>query len=507
MLPGTVIADRYRVVRLLGEGGMGAVYEGEHIAVGRRVAIKVLHANIAKRPGVIERFEREARAAAAIGHENIIDVFDFGMHEGSPFMVMEYLKGESLAAQIEREKKLSIERACYVMGQVLSALAAAHGAGIVHRDLKPDNVFLITKNGRADFVKVIDWGISKIGSGEGRSLTKTGMLMGTPYYMAPEQALARRDLDGRVDIYSAGVMLYEMLTGELPFTAESEVEIIMMICNRPSEPKSPRAINPAIPEELDAIVRRAMAFDRDARYVDAREMAAALVPFGAVPPGSVEAQSGQYRALNVPTAMGTPTAWISSNPNPVEGAEPVPVVPPAAQRRRSGIVVASAALVLALAVGGAAMAARARRSAPAAALPSRHAAGISTNASVRVEIAGLPPGARLWLDGLAAEERTFELARGSEHRLRVEAPQYMPYDSSFVAERSGSMYIALAPEPIAAPDAAVPAAPVAASSTRASPSDAAVHPMRRAGHQAPVTRSNVQGPRPAGSLLPAQTEY
>src|SRR6266511_5313620 len=187
-----MLKGKYRMVRLLGEGGMGAVYEGENVRINRRVAIKVLHAGLTENKEVTQRFEREAQAAGRIGNDHILEVLDLGsLASGDHYIVMEYLDGEPLSARIAREKRLEPFQLAPLIRQVIVGLAAAHEAGIIHRDLKPDNIYILkTKAGHADFVKIIDFGISKFQplSGDGMKMTRTGTVMGTPYYMSPEQA-------------------------------------------------------------------------------------------------------------------------------------------------------------------------------------------------------------------------------------------------------------------------------------------------------------------------------
>ena len=199
---GALLDGRYRIVRLLGEGGMGSVYLASHVGLGRDVAIKFLHAELVSRDEVVGRFYREAQAAAAIRHKNIIEVFDVGVSpQGEPFLVMEYLEGESLAGLLKRAGPLNLGAACAVMEPVLQALHAAHRKGIIHRDLKPDNIFLAYQQGEPPVVKIIDFGISKFAQGEfDKWRTKTGSVMGTPAYMSPEQARGSAGLDHRTDI-------------------------------------------------------------------------------------------------------------------------------------------------------------------------------------------------------------------------------------------------------------------------------------------------------------------
>src|SRR5689334_20554590 len=196
---GQIIEGKYRIVRLLGEGGMGAVYEGENVRINRRVAIKVLHAGLTENKEVTQRFEREAQAAGRIGNDHILEVLDLGSRpNGDHYIVMEYLDGEPLSARIKSSGRLQPLELAPLVRQVLVGLAAAHRAGIVHRDLKPDNVFILKeKAGKRDYVKIIDFGISKFQplNNDGMRMTRTGMMMGTPYYMSPEQASGSHDAD------------------------------------------------------------------------------------------------------------------------------------------------------------------------------------------------------------------------------------------------------------------------------------------------------------------------
>ncbi|MGB0681039.1 MAG: serine/threonine protein kinase, partial [Polyangiales bacterium] len=231
-LLGSTLAGRYEVVRRIGEGGMGFVYEGRHAIIEKPVAIKVLRDDVSGKPDVVERFRQEAKSASRIGHENIIDISDFGVTpSGQNFFVMELLNGEDLANVLARETTIETGRAVRIVLQCCLALGAAHSKGIVHRDMKPENIFLIHRNGRADFVKIVDFGIAKmtdlesVGGAGARKLTKTGMIFGTPEYMAPEQA-AGKPLDHRVDVYALGVILYEMLCGRVPFVGETFMGIL-----------------------------------------------------------------------------------------------------------------------------------------------------------------------------------------------------------------------------------------------------------------------------------------
>ena len=276
-LVGATVADRYRIVRRIGEGGMGAVYEGQHTVLGRPVAVKVLLEKFHEKTELVARLLQEARLASAIGHENIIDVTDFGTTtDGRAFVVMEFLEGESLAQVVMRDAPLPVERCLRIARQVASALSAAHQKGIVHRDIKPENVFLL-RRGEQDFVKVVDFGISKaVKSREDGAdllrLTRTGMVLGTPLYMSPEQARGGDDVDARVDIWAIGVMLYECLTGEVPFRANNYLGVISQVLTQDVLPPSKLRPELGIPAAVEAVVMRAMEKDRTRRYQDMADL-------------------------------------------------------------------------------------------------------------------------------------------------------------------------------------------------------------------------------------------
>ncbi|HVY46582.1 MAG TPA: serine/threonine-protein kinase, partial [Minicystis sp.] len=230
---GQVIDGKYKLVRLLGSGGMGAVYEGENLRIRRRVAIKMLHAAVSSQAETVARFEREAQAAGQIGSEHICEVLDLGvLPDGTRYMVMEYLEGETLTARIERGGRLTPAASIPLLVQVLEGLGAAHAAGIIHRDLKPDNVWIVPqRGGMRDFVKILDFGVSKFtqaAGGDEMKMTRAGTVMGTPYYMSPEQARGGQ-IDARTDLYALGVVLYQATTGQVPFDAATFNELLFKI--------------------------------------------------------------------------------------------------------------------------------------------------------------------------------------------------------------------------------------------------------------------------------------
>ena len=245
----------YRVVSWLGRGGMGAVYEAVHRRIGKRVAIKVLREDLAEDPEIRARFVNEARAVNDIGHEHLVDVSDIaeGDDGGPTYLVMELLRGRVLRDVLRQQgSRLPPQRAVYIIDQVADALGAAHAAGIIHRDMKPENVFLTTRAGQRDFAVVMDFGVAKL-SDSGGVKTSTGALLGTPYYMSPEQTESV-GIDPRADIYALGVMLYEMLTGGVPFPGGSVAEVVRRLWTETPVPV--RELSPEISPELEAAVMK-----------------------------------------------------------------------------------------------------------------------------------------------------------------------------------------------------------------------------------------------------------
>ena len=276
-LVGRTISNRYRVSGVIGEGGMGVVYEAEHLTIGRIVALKVLHPSKAQNQEAISRLRHEARVAGTLGHPNICAVYDLGLlDDGSPYLVMERLRGETLAQRLTRLHRLSPSDMVDVMLQVLSALAAAHQRGVIHRDLKPDNIFLSQREGTRPVPKLLDFGISKSEDVEETVADPTGQRFaaGTPFYMAPEQARGDRGLDWRVDLWSAGVVLYEGLTGQRPFVAKNYNALLVQILSMAHRPI--RELDADLSSGLARIVDKALSKRADDRYQSALEFQNAL---------------------------------------------------------------------------------------------------------------------------------------------------------------------------------------------------------------------------------------
>ncbi len=300
-LVGQTIGGRYRIDRLLGEGGMGAVYEAEHTLMHKRVAVKVLHAEMSLMSEVVARFEREAMAAAHIEHPNVATATDFGkLDDGAFFLVLEYVEGQSLREAINKGP-FAVARAVRIARQIASALHRAHGLGIVHRDLKPENVMLVARDGEEDFVKVLDFGIAKVPVGDiapksaagDKALTQAGMIYGTPEYMPPEQALGEA-VDQRADLYSLGVILFEMIAGKRPFNDESKVKLLGMHI---TAPVPPLPMELQVPADLEALIRKLLEKDPKDRIQEARDTIEAFDVLVTPPPGAVS--SGLLPAPNV----------------------------------------------------------------------------------------------------------------------------------------------------------------------------------------------------------------
>jgi eukaryotic-like serine/threonine-protein kinase len=316
--------NNYEITSMIGEGGMGAVYLAVHPVMRRKAAIKLLRRELAQDKSLVSRFVNEARAASAIDHPNIIDVIDVGTlpadkGDGLPYMMMEFLDGESLARRLEQRGRLEVAEAVDVAIQTASALGAAHAKGIVHRDLKPDNLFLVADemNPGRQRVKVLDFGIAKLrGDIAGDSVkTSAGSIMGTPPYMSPEQCRGIvEEVDHRTDVYALGIILYEMLCGAPPFVSSGYGEVLVMHLTQPPPP--PRSKNPAIPEGLEQTMLRTLAKRPEERFASMAELQTAL---GRVP------TAGNWRAVHMPTPVEAAATMLPTPPP--RAATPAPRAP------------------------------------------------------------------------------------------------------------------------------------------------------------------------------------
>jgi serine/threonine-protein kinase len=457
---GEIVDGKYRIIRLIGEGGMGAVYEGENTRIHRRVAIKVLHAGVAETAEAVQRFEREAQAAGRIGSEHIVEVLDLGnLPSGDRYMVMEFMDGDSLSTRIQNKGRITPVDLYPIAHQLLAALHAAHSAGIIHRDLKPDNVYLLkARSGVADFVKLLDFGISKFNqlSGDsGFSMTRTGAVMGTPYYMAPEQAKGAKDMDHRVDLYATGVILYESVTGQVPFNADTFNELLFKIVLE--EPRPIEQLVPEIDSNFAAIINKAMARDPATRFQSAREFQIALEQWAngagaelanalklptakpnAESSGQFSRQAAQAQPAQPPMlGTGTPGSWSNT------GGVPTPQQ--TQQKKSKAGVFAAIGAVAVIAIAGAVVGMRAGKASSSA------ATGMAEEEKAKAE--ALAAAAKA--EQAAAELKAEQARKAEEERKAAEAAKVVVAPSA--AELPKTKTAAVAPAHVAARPA--PAAP------------------------------------------------
>jgi len=472
---GRVLDRKYRIVRVIGEGGMGTVYEAEHIVISRRVAVKVLSPEFVSRPETVERFFREAKAASAIGHPNIIDIYDVGREDDDTvYIVMELLKGINLADCIDTEQRLEASAAVSITAQILSALRAAHDKGIVHRDLKADNVFLAVDSRGRQEVKLLDFGIAKIGKsgGEGLGLTRDGDVVGTPYYLSPEQARGARDVDARIDIWGVGVLMYEMLSGSLPYAGENYNEVLGKILL--DEPKPILELVPDLAPGIAAIVARAMQKERESRYGSAAEMLDDLSAY--VEPVAGDLMSTvvfkTMKGLPITPAPGsrmliiaTPTGGERRRSDPCANTSEVDlqeaeilddlarkrrrrIVVPLALTAGLGVLVASAVIAMSMSDSGGAPAdpnARGRHRGWEPAQDAAAAPAPSVREDVEVTMTGLPAGAAVVLDGTPVTLPVVRPKSARAGHFEISAEGYVTLDLVVVFDKNQAIEVALKP--------------------------------------------------------------
>jgi serine/threonine protein kinase len=318
-----LLDGQFQILQKIGSGGMGSVYKAAQPAMNRMVAVKILHPKLTNRKDLVSRFRREARAMSHLTHPNTVKVLLYGdLDDGSLYIVMEYLEGKNLNQVVRKEGPLPAERAIPVLIQVCGALQEAHLQGIIHRDLKPENIFLSTNGGLKDYPKVLDFGLAKVTERELRPgsvmLTQEGMVFGTPEFMSPEQAQGK-PLDPRSDIYSLAVILYEVLTGKLPFDARTPMEYIQMHVTRPPIPLDERIAGKRFPRGLTDVLTKALEKNPDDRYASAADFAHALKPFAGL----------QGKGFTAMMPRGTAEAVISNLDQSAPAPAPAPAPTPA----------------------------------------------------------------------------------------------------------------------------------------------------------------------------------
>jgi serine/threonine-protein kinase len=466
-----VIGERYgnyRAIALLGEGGMGAVFLAEHPEIGRRVAVKVLRSEMDHDPQLLTRFLNEARAANAIRHPNIIEVLDSGTTErGASYLVMELLEGESLSSRIHRLVRFGEMGAAEIVLQTALGLGAAHAKGIVHRDLKPDNLFLIPEptDPSRERVKILDFGIAKLHRLGGDSLkTRTGTLMGTPVYMSPEQCLGTKEVDHRSDVYSLGIILYEMLAGRPPFLSEGFGELLSM--HLQEQPPALSSLVQAITPEMEAVVQRMLAKKADERFQSMAEVRMAVASAANIPIAvSPEHKLGQTDPLasaatqvvpSGPVRTGTPSTITPGGVTRTGRAETTIKV---GGRRRwltvgiaAAVVLSALAAVLAMRQPSAPARPEAKPVALPAVTPPPPPPPVQAPTMIRLRLESAPAGARVVRvsDGavLGTTPETIELRPSAEPmQLRVEKDGFVPATRDVSLSADGHLSVVLAAAP------------------------------------------------------------
>jgi serine/threonine-protein kinase len=401
--PGEILAGKYRVERVLGQGGMGIVVAAHHIHLDEKVALKFLLPDALRSPEAVGRFLREARAAVRIKCEHVARVSDVGtLPSGAPYMVMEYLEGGDLAAWLEQRGPLPIEQAVEFVLQACVAVADAHALGIVHRDLKPANLFCVRRSDGQLSIKVLDFGISKVTEPAGAApmaLTKTTALMGSPLYMSPEQMRSSRDVDARADIWSLGVILYELVTGRATFLADTVTELAIRVASEPPPPMRP--LRPEVSPALEAVIFKCLEKDRERRYRNVGELATALLPMAPKrAKASVDRISGIVGAARLsqgdqgpPSSAGADRMRTSAGTLPPVGRTTV-ATPDGSTRRKAAAIGVALAVLAAAAIGTMVLRRSPASSGPSAAAVAPSAAPLpAMTAAPAVVIAPAPPSA------------------------------------------------------------------------------------------------------------------
>ncbi|MBI5531225.1 MAG: serine/threonine protein kinase [Deltaproteobacteria bacterium] len=521
-LVGSTIGGKYRVVRLCGRGGMGSVYEAQNIAIGKKVALKFIDPASAGSPDAVHRFLREAQAASAAESLHIVQVFDVGeTPDGRPYMVMELLRGENLAQRLGRLGRLPISEAVHIAVHTLRGLRRAHEVGIVHRDLKPENIFLVETDDDPIFVKVVDFGVSKIlkhasSDLEVGTLTRQGVVLGTPYYMAPEQAQGMPDLDARTDLWAVGAILWECLTGERPHKGKTYEQVIVAICTK--DVPDVRTIVPSVPVRIADVIKRAMTRDREQRvqtaneFIDSlRDAAPELVSSNPsfdpaldatllspqTPLHPIKAPQTPLhpvpspREVDAGAAANTRSSWSSSE----SGKSPLVSVPQQGWKAHWRVALLGATMMLAAFALTLGMMRRnhEQRESGRGMVASAPTASQTVPASVELHVVPTPSAASVFANDRLMPEGILKGPAGSSIKLRVEAEGYKPVERTVVLDGSAH-HLAVELEAVA--DAAPVADPrkTKPSGAIAKASDAGTSPQPKSSGIAGELKLKTDGP-------------
>ncbi len=478
--PGDVFAAKYEIVSKLGSGGMGAVFLARHREIGKLVAIKILRADLAKDRQHLARFLQEARAANEVTHRNIVEVLDFGSHEGRPYLVMEYLRGESLGEVLARERRMAPAAIIRVFVPLLKALAAAHQRGVIHRDIKPDNLFLSRDDDtEAPTPKILDFGIAKRTFSDDVRLTDTRAAFGTPAYMAPEQAMGARDVTPAADQYAVGVIIYEALSGRLPHEGGTYNALIVAKVTNP--PADLGEVCPDLEPALVRVVMRALAREPADRFASVTALREALEPFAGITTAASQPSLRPVAATSVetdatvPDTRSDPTAKATT-----AGSWSEPTQDGLTQKRsRARILAMGAVVVIATVVGAIRLVRPTPGPRPASSAPAPRPA-----ATVSIDLRLLPEEAEIRLDGEIVGHGVAHVVRprdGTRHALHVRASGFEDLDEVITADADSRIDRALRPLAVAPVVTAQPAPAT---------------PSAIDGHPAPATRPRAQ-PAPA----------
>jgi serine/threonine protein kinase len=484
---GQILDGRYRILSMLGKGGMGSVWLGRHLVIGRNVAVKFLKAELAESDEMVKRFYREAQASAAIGQSNIIEILDVGVSsDGNPYIVMEYLEGESLSSMLRRTGPIDLSAALAILEPALLALAAAHDKGIIHRDLKPDNIFIAHPKDEPIKIKLIDFGISKFTQTDGMSkLTRTGVFLGTPTYMSPEQIRGDKTIDHRSDLYSIGVILYEMLTGKLPIKGDHHNAVVVNVLIEPPTP--PRESFADFPMEAEPLLMRLLSKEPKDRPESARKIITEMKKLASYEKREEHLSLYTSSIIERGCAFGDLGSGLGSNGSESGGSErkgakgilnelsarPTHAdcsksIPPRRRRRRmilgsvGGAVVVAASVLIFFRLTGEKPGVDEKTSTSAATTqamspiekttPPSKPTHVSARKDVEISVVGMPEGATLFFDEEIKQGNRFTTAySANEKTLKISAAGYVDYTQEVLPKYNTMIKVAMKTLPLGNP--------------------------------------------------------